>query len=71
MITKTGNAVLQAAKPRFGKKWMLLPAAAVAAHHFTNNLDASLHYADPKDNTYYREPGIIYDTLKRNPYAHT
>lgn len=75
MITKIGRRLgLGLNFPlKVNKKKLALPFAAAtvgAAHNLNNNFDASMHYVDPMDNTYYREPGIIYDTLKRNPYAH-
>ena len=72
MITKIGRRLTMGKKPvATGKKLMLLPiVAAASALRFPENYDASMHYVDPMDNTYYREPGIIYDSLKRNPYVH-
>ena len=71
MITKTGKSFLPKGKIRVSKaKWFILPATLGAAYNFPKNYDASMHYVDPMDNTYSRDPGIIHDTLKRNPYVH-
>lgn len=72
MITKIGKRLTMNKQfsLKGNKKLFLLPAVAAAALHLPENYDASIHYVDPMDNTYYREPGIIYDSLKRNPYVY-
>ena len=69
MITKIGKRLAGSLGTR-KKALALLPVAALAAFKMPQNYEASMSYVDPLDQTYYREPGIFYDTLKRNPYVH-
>ena len=73
MITKIGNAAVKGGS-KFAKK---LGIGAVAASPFVlaagwnapERYRSSMSYRDPMNNEYYREPGIFYDSLKRNPYV--
>ena len=72
MITKVGNSVVHGGvKAGGGLKYALpaLPFAMIAAWKAPERYRASMSYANPMNNEYYREPGIFYDSLKRNPYV--
>lgn len=70
MITEYGNSVFLEKQAKLKARFMgpALGLAMAAYFGMRDSLPASVAWVDPRNNDYYLKPGILFDTLKRNPY---